>query len=215
VEPCAPSSVPYRLCRTGAVRVSAIPISKFRTNRLKLKDRRESYWQRIGPGCQLGFRRLKEGAGTWIAKRRSEGGDRAYEALGAADDYQVANGVDVLSFAQAQEKARAFFTRKHARPPAASCRPAPIRSPMSYKTLSLDPFKPRLVGLASDSRRRLCDGVMPISDLLLCQLVDRDRAELGNDARIGVTQPACSRKAACVNLIRCTPSAIRQPTPMR
>ena len=112
MEPCAPSSVPYRLCRTGAVGVPAIPISKFRTNRLKLKDRRESYWQRIGPGCQLGFRRLKEGSGTWIAKRRSEGGDRAYEALGAAEDYQVANGVDVLSFAQAQEKARAFFTRK-------------------------------------------------------------------------------------------------------
>jgi hypothetical protein len=100
-------SLPYG-CRAGARNTDL----EFRTNRLKLKDRREPYWQRIGPGCQLGFRRLKEGSGTWIAKRRSEGGDRAYEALGAADDSQDANGVDVLSFAQAQEKARAFFTRK-------------------------------------------------------------------------------------------------------
>jgi hypothetical protein len=215
VEPCAPSSVPYRLCRTGAVRVPAIPISKFRTNRLKLKDRRESYWQRIGPGCQLGFRRLKEGSGTWIAKRRSEAEIAPTRLWALPTITKSPTAWTSCRSLKPRRRPAPSLQERHARPPAASCRPAPIRSPMSYKTLSLDPFKPRLVGLASDSRRRLCDGVMPISDLLLCQLVDRDRAELGNDARIGVTQPACSRKAACVNLIRCTPSAIRQPTPMR
>jgi integrase len=36
---------------------------------------------------------------------------RQYQSLGAADDYLDADGVDTLTFAQAQEKAAAFFTK--------------------------------------------------------------------------------------------------------
>src|SRR5689334_16587589 len=76
-----------------------------RSNRLKLTPRREPYWQRISKGCHLGYRRLADGNGTWIAKYRPEGGARTYQSLGSADDFTN----DDLTFAQAQEKAREFF----------------------------------------------------------------------------------------------------------
>jgi integrase len=80
-----------------------------RSARLKLKPRREPYWAAISPGCALGYRR---GPGTWIAKFRSDDGQRHYEALGPADDTLDADGHAALSFAQAQERARAFFRQK-------------------------------------------------------------------------------------------------------
>jgi integrase len=76
-----------------------------RSNRLKLPARREPYWQRISKGCHLGYRRLADGNGTWIARYRPELGARTYQSLGAADDFTT----DDLNFAQAQEKARDFF----------------------------------------------------------------------------------------------------------
>jgi integrase len=80
-----------------------------RSARLRLKTRREPYWAVIAPGCALGYRR---GPGTWIAKYRSDDARRHYEAIGAADDTLDADGHAALSFAQAQEKARAFFRQK-------------------------------------------------------------------------------------------------------
>lgn len=39
------------------------------TEREALKERREPYWQRLRPGCFLGYRRsARGGAGTWIAR---------------------------------------------------------------------------------------------------------------------------------------------------
>jgi integrase len=85
---------------------------EFKSNRLKLPARREPYWQRIVKGGHLGYRRLEQGAGTWNARWRPEGGDRVYESLGSADDYQDADGTSVLTFDQAQAKAREVFARK-------------------------------------------------------------------------------------------------------
>jgi integrase len=80
-----------------------------RTARFKLPIRREPYWAAISPGCALGYRR---GPGTWIAKFRSNEGQRHYEAIGAADDVLDADGRAALSFGQAQERAGEFFKRK-------------------------------------------------------------------------------------------------------
>jgi hypothetical protein len=80
-----------------------------RTARLKLRIRREPYWKPISPGCALGYRR---GPGTWIAKYRGDDGQRHYTAIGAADDTLDADGHAALSFVQAQEQARGFFTQK-------------------------------------------------------------------------------------------------------
>ena len=79
-------------------------ILESKSNRLKLQIRREPHWQRISKGCHIGYRRLADGNGTWIARHRPESGARTYCALGSADD--VTEG---LTFAQAQEKARDYF----------------------------------------------------------------------------------------------------------
>jgi integrase len=82
-----------------------------RTARSRLPARREPYWTPISEGCGLGYRRGSKG-GTWIAKFRDETGRRYYDAIGSADDARDPDGLSVLSYSQAQEKARAFFARK-------------------------------------------------------------------------------------------------------
>jgi integrase len=56
-------------------------------DRERLEPRREPYWQRLGAGAQLGFRR---GPDTWVAKYRSRDGKRHLKALGEALDYDEA-----------------------------------------------------------------------------------------------------------------------------
>lgn len=82
-----------------------------RTSRVSLVVRREPYWHVISTGCAIGYRKGAK-AGTWIARFRDESGKQNYEAIGAADDSRDADGTSCLSFAQAQEKARTFFSRK-------------------------------------------------------------------------------------------------------
>ena len=82
-----------------------------RSARTKLAERREPYWTVISAGNALGYRRGAKG-GTWIAKFRDDDGKRHLESLGAADDARDADGLSVLSFSQAQERARAWFQRK-------------------------------------------------------------------------------------------------------
>jgi integrase len=81
-----------------------------RSARAKLAPRREPYWCKLAPGRHLGYRRLGAQGGTWIAKLRIPGVDRWTRSLdAAADDVLDANGNTILTFAQAQEKARAWF----------------------------------------------------------------------------------------------------------
>jgi integrase len=82
-----------------------------RSARSRLTARREPYWTVISRGCALGYRRGTNG-GTWIGRFRDDTGRQHYEALGATDDARDADGLSAFSFAQAQEKARTFFTRK-------------------------------------------------------------------------------------------------------
>jgi integrase len=83
-----------------------------RAARLKLGQQKEPHWRQISPGCHLGYYK-GDAAGTWIARWRPLGHAGGYrkKRLAAADDIRDANGLDVLSFAQAQEKARAWFDR--------------------------------------------------------------------------------------------------------
>jgi integrase len=80
-----------------------------RSARTKCEIRREPYWQKISKGCFVGYRRISHG-GTWVARMRDAEGRQHYEALGAADDIRDADGLTVLSFSLAQERARAWFT---------------------------------------------------------------------------------------------------------
>jgi hypothetical protein len=79
-----------------------------RNSRLRLKARREPYWRSISEGLAVGYRRGAKG-GTWIARHYSTDHGRRYRAIGATDDIADPDGQHVLSFAQAQEAARAWF----------------------------------------------------------------------------------------------------------
>jgi hypothetical protein len=127
--------MPYS-CRTAGddmARTLRDPKLDSRTARLKLPIRREPYWKPISPGCALGYRR---GPGTWIAKYRGDDGQRHYTAIGAADDTLDADGHVALSFVQAQEKARGFFTQKAREATATSRRPVPTPLPMRSMIIS-------------------------------------------------------------------------------
>lgn len=95
-----------------------------RAARLRLPVRREPYFRTIQEGRAIGYRRIGGGrAGTWVARHFDPTRDptRLYRALGAADDMLEADGVDTLTFAQAQTAAAAWFaelSRSHARAPA-------------------------------------------------------------------------------------------------
>jgi integrase len=77
-----------------------------REARSKLKPRGKPYWRAIERGLHLGYRRLKGKAGTWWARHYV--GDQQYkiEPIGAADDLSDADGVAILDFWHAQQKAR-------------------------------------------------------------------------------------------------------------
>ena len=81
------------------------------SGRAKLPERREPHWTVISRGAALGYRKGAKG-GSWIARLRDEAGKQHYEAIGVADDHRDANSGDVLSFGQAQAKAREWFERK-------------------------------------------------------------------------------------------------------
>jgi integrase len=58
---------------------------KSKSGRSSLPARREPYWSRVRTGLYVGYRKLKVGEGTWIA-RRQENGEKQYRALGTITD---------------------------------------------------------------------------------------------------------------------------------
>jgi integrase len=81
-----------------------------RAARLRLKKRREPHWRSISEGLAVGYRKGTKG-GTWVARHYSAEHGRRFQAIGTADDVAEADGMHVLSFAQAQEGAREWFAR--------------------------------------------------------------------------------------------------------
>jgi len=82
-----------------------------RSARAKLPVRKAPYWTGITRGCALGYRKGRKG-GMWLAKYvQGKAKARQEEKIGPADDVMDADGATALSFAQAQEQAREFFSR--------------------------------------------------------------------------------------------------------
>jgi len=77
-----------------------------RTARLRLTVRGKPYFVLLQEGLHLGYRRLARGNGTWSARVYVGGQSYKLRRLGEADDYADADGVGVLSFAEAQAAAR-------------------------------------------------------------------------------------------------------------
>jgi hypothetical protein len=72
---------------------------------LKLELRKKPYTVRVAPGVRLGCRR-NEGTGTWSVIAADGKGGNWVKKFGLADDREEANGEQVLTFWQAQERAR-------------------------------------------------------------------------------------------------------------
>ena len=82
-----------------------------RTARGRLEVRKKPYWRLIDQGCHLGYYKGKRG-GAWTARYFLGAGRYAEQKLGTADDTRDADGVDVLSFKQAQDAARNWFSEQ-------------------------------------------------------------------------------------------------------
>jgi integrase len=80
-----------------------------RTVRAKLPVRRDPFWHLIAEGQHIGYRKGVQG-GTWIARIYDSANGRRFHSLGMADDTVDADGANVLSFPQAQEAARTWFS---------------------------------------------------------------------------------------------------------
>lgn len=84
-----------------------------RTARSRLRPQHKPYFRLIEPGLHLGYRKpVGGGPGAWVVRRSNGAGGYSVQNLRApsgelvlADDYQEADGVAILSFAQAQKAA--------------------------------------------------------------------------------------------------------------
>lgn len=86
-----------------------------RAARSRLKARGKPYYRLIEPGLHLGYRRLVNGAGKWVARHYTGGQTYQVETVATADDFSDADGVAIFNFKQAQEKARErMVSRAHA-----------------------------------------------------------------------------------------------------
>lgn len=82
-----------------------------RNARLGLPIRHEPYWRSIDSGMHLGYRKGKRKV-SWLARYRTETGGYHKTVLGLVDDVQDADGLKILSFSQAQEAARNWFSQQ-------------------------------------------------------------------------------------------------------
>ena len=89
-----------------------------RESRSRLASRGKPHYRLLEPGLHIGYRRLKgrKGrpavAGTWVARHYVGGRSYVVEKIGVADDFSDADGTIILSFAQAQDKARTRMVRR-------------------------------------------------------------------------------------------------------
>jgi integrase len=85
-----------------------------RSARRTLPIRREPHWVKLQTGLSLGYRRTATPDGTWIARSYDPAAAPrfAFEPLGHADDHSDAEGVAILTYDQAQTRAREWVTRR-------------------------------------------------------------------------------------------------------
>ncbi len=74
--------------------------------RERLEARGKPHFRLLDPGLHLGYRRLKGAPGRWVVRYYVGEQSYAVETIATADDFSQANGLDVLSFREAQAEAR-------------------------------------------------------------------------------------------------------------
>jgi integrase len=79
--------------------------------RARLPERKKPHYRLIDATLHVGYYRGATG-GSWIARRYLGAGSYETQRLGIADDGREADGSSVLTFSQAQRKAREWATRQ-------------------------------------------------------------------------------------------------------
>lgn len=127
-----------------------------RTAREKLKVQGKPYYREISKGLHLGYRKGKAG-GVWVA--RFYVGEQKYKfaPIGDADDKLDANSTTVLTFDQAQDKARELHAKEHAPVAPQPAAPTTVRQVVEEYITVRDKLDQDRQGRAvrSDAARRL------------------------------------------------------------
>jgi integrase len=162
-----------------------------RTAREKLKPSGKPYFRPLELNLHLGYRKGKHG-GKWVMRRYI--GDEKYvvETIGAADDFADADGAEVLTFHQAQAKAR-----ERAQALAEEARIASLGPAITVRTAIEDYLTARDTreakdhgdrGLKRDARSRLRKHVLKADKKLaakpLAALTTNDLAKWREDLRM-------------------------------
>jgi hypothetical protein len=84
-----------------------------RTARSRLEPSGQPYYRALEPGLlHLGYRKPLTGAGKWLAREYAGEGTYRLHKLGVADDYSDPDGAVILSYRQAQERARRLLVER-------------------------------------------------------------------------------------------------------
>jgi hypothetical protein len=157
-----------------------------RSSRRILKASGKPHFVRLHDSLHLGYRRgmRKDSAGRWVVRRYLGDGKYVVETIGTADDLQVADGANILTFDQAQEAAR-----EHAQVATEKKRPADA-GPLATVRTAVDGY------LVGRNARAIAQGI-PKSDATyqLGKHVLAD-VELADTALIDLTAGAASQMAS-------------------
>src|SRR5215471_19588972 len=140
-----------------------------RASRAKLKPSGKPYWRILDQGLHLGYRKNKN-SGKWVARLYQKGAKKPYvtDTLpGVADDKADPDNDAVLSFFQAQVKAREWFAEQQKKVvrPAARCTVGQ----------ALDHYE-------ADARRRHQERCAGAPSSLRCALPEERRTDRGQRA---------------------------------
>jgi hypothetical protein len=81
-----------------------------RCSRDKLAPSGKPYYRMLRPGLHLGYRKGRIGS-RWVARVYLGSGRYVVETVASADDQTVANGTDILNYADAQRAVELIFCR--------------------------------------------------------------------------------------------------------
>jgi integrase len=138
-----------------------------REARSKLKVRGKPYYRAAAKGAHLGYRRLKSQNGSWLLRRYV--GDQKYEfvPIAAADDLDSSDGINVLTFWEAVDKAKELADA-----------PTEVRAGPYTVRIAVEDYLKHLTvekgpKAAADAHTRLMPFVLPVfGDLELRDLTD-------------------------------------------
>jgi integrase len=145
-----------------------------RTTRAKLAPRPKPHWVDLGTGLSLGYRRGKRD-GPWIWRHYLGDGKYHSDGFAVADDLAPSNGVSILTYDEAQDKARelrdAFVRQENGAPEPKK----PLTVAQAVEAYVADLRARRGDPAANEARGRLGRHLLPLlGERLVADLTEAD-----------------------------------------